>query len=712
MSKKMINFACCNLATLFMVCLLGLSQTFAQSLSLSVNSADHPPYDNMTELIKQHLVGAGIEVLNVEFDGVPQSVGYFTDGLDAVGLQRGLVLTTGQAVSSPDPFNEFGVDGIGMNQASNDINSNAGSAELANISTSVLFDVNVFRISFRTYSDSIKFRYVFGSEEYPEYACTQFNDIFGFFLSGPNPDGGEYINENIALIPGTNLPVSINNIHPANPPNCNTPAFPEYYISNINSMNQPVYDGLTTVFEAKAKVIPCAVYQMVLAIGDVADGVWDTGVFLEAKSFEGAVNVTASFNPGAAIFPEHAMADSISLTFSNIPDILLPLSVHIGGSAINGVDYLPIDSVWTVDSANQILHFLVQAIPDTISEGYETVELIVEASMGCFYQNFTLYIADPPSSPFSNLDTLISLNNEPVSLSVTPTFINGLTYEFSNPNTFVIAPTYTSVFSDIDVTGFPLDTLFGVNSIQSVCVNITHTWIDDLNLYLVAPNGHFLELSTDNGEDGDNYVNTCFTPTAIESIKGDFPFAPASFAPFTGNWQPEGPWSDIEGTTINGLWRLQLVDDNNGSTGNLLNWSIQFSGQDIGNFKYLWSTGETTDSISVNISGTYSVVVSNDVSHFTKTFIVQSIVATDDPSEQVAESPFSIVPNPTTGNVAIFSAQDLNIQSVQVFDLQGQKVLEQNSGGVILGAEQLQKGIYVVALICKKGRFVQRMMRQ
>ncbi len=57
------------------------------------------------------------------------------------------------------------------------------------------------------------FKYVFASEEYPEYACTIFNDVFAFFINGPGYAG----NTNIALVPGTNIPVTINSINQDDP---------------------------------------------------------------------------------------------------------------------------------------------------------------------------------------------------------------------------------------------------------------------------------------------------------------------------------------------------------------------------------------------------------------------------------------------------------------------------------------------------------------
>ena len=55
--------------------------------------------------------------------------------------------------------------------------------------------------------DTIAFNYMFGSDEYPEYSPSTYNDAFGFFLWGPNPIGPAYNATNLALIPGTTTPV-------------------------------------------------------------------------------------------------------------------------------------------------------------------------------------------------------------------------------------------------------------------------------------------------------------------------------------------------------------------------------------------------------------------------------------------------------------------------------------------------------------------------
>ena len=78
-------------------------------------------------------------------------------------------------------------------------------------------DGAVLEFDFIPLDTLLTFYYIFGSEEYPEFVCSSFNDVFAFLISGINPSGGMYVDKNIALVPGTDLPVAINTINPGVP---------------------------------------------------------------------------------------------------------------------------------------------------------------------------------------------------------------------------------------------------------------------------------------------------------------------------------------------------------------------------------------------------------------------------------------------------------------------------------------------------------------
>lgn len=124
-----------------------------------------------------------------------------------------------------------------------------------------------------------------------------------------------------------------------------------------------------------------------------------------------------------------------------------------------------------------------------------------------------------------------------------------------------------------------------VDDIVSVCLDLETDFDADIQLYLRSPSGALLELSTNNGGGGDNYTQTCFTPTATVPIQ-------TGAAPFTGNFLPEGNWNLLSGSPINGTWTLEVSDAFGINTfGNLNWWSITFNSTNSVDFA--WDNGGT-----------------------------------------------------------------------------------------------------------------------
>ncbi|MEM6397502.1 MAG: proprotein convertase P-domain-containing protein [Bacteroidota bacterium] len=123
--------------------------------------------------------------------------------------------------------------------------------------------------------------------------------------------------------------------------------------------------------------------------------------------------------------------------------------------------------------------------------------------------------------------------------------------------------------SSIDVNSINPQLLTNINQIESVCVNLETDFAGDIGLFLRAPNGSTLELSTNNGIGGNNYTNTCFSPAATDPITAGAP-------PFTGTFQPEGNWNSLLNTPINGQWSLLAYDENGVQVGRFIDWTITF----------------------------------------------------------------------------------------------------------------------------------------
>ncbi|MFC4634286.1 proprotein convertase P-domain-containing protein [Dokdonia ponticola] len=113
--------------------------------------------------------------------------------------------------------------------------------------------------------------------------------------------------------------------------------------------------------------------------------------------------------------------------------------------------------------------------------------------------------------------------------------------------------------------------------IDNVTINITHSFVGDLDISLVSPEGTTLDLSSDNGAGGNNYSMTEFRDGA--------PNITTSGAPFTGSFQSEGGTfaTTFNGESVSGDWLLSIFDDSTGDTGTLNSWSIGFCDENIVN---------------------------------------------------------------------------------------------------------------------------------
>ena len=247
------------------------------------------------QLVQNVLLGAGVTATNITFTGSPNAKGTFNGSGSNIGLSGGILLTTGSIFNAPGPNNA-------LNSGTD--NSLPGDATLSNLAGTNTMDATILEFDFVPTTDTIRFRYVFASEEYNEYVCSNYNDAFAFFISGPGITG----QKNIALIPGTSTPVTINRvnngtcgINGAFHTGCDL-SNSVYFINNENPSGTSVqYDGFTTVLTAQTNVSPCLTYHFRLAIADALDGTYDSGVFLEAGSFNSGVSVNASAQPTSGI---------------------------------------------------------------------------------------------------------------------------------------------------------------------------------------------------------------------------------------------------------------------------------------------------------------------------------------------------------------------------------------------------------------------------
>lgn len=336
---------------------LAATGILAAQAQLAVNTTIAPE-----QLVQDVLAGTCVTISNVTFNGgaptdlQTQAGGFQASSGSNLGLLSGVILSTGRVATDAANF-QYGADGTVDDFASN-IMPSGSDPDLELLSGQDIDDAAILEFDFVPTGDSIKFRYVFGSEEYPGFTCTDFNDAFGFFLSGPGITG-PYANGaiNIALVPGTNVPVSINTLNGGEPTGggdaatCaafdpNWQANSQYFVDNAAQTNTIVtYDGFTTVLTAKAGVQCGETYHIKLAIGDGFDESYDSGVFLEAGSFSSEPFIP-TLQPSAGVIGNVMFESCFPYTMGFVRiacDLSAAQTVYLSysGSAEMGVDVVP-----------------------------------------------------------------------------------------------------------------------------------------------------------------------------------------------------------------------------------------------------------------------------------------------------------------------------------------------------------------------------------
>ena len=338
--------------------------------------------------LAQKLAGQGVTVLNATMNCAAQANGFFSVVSSNLGLDSGIVLTTGRAASG---LGYIGVNGYSVELASNN-NGYPGDATLDVLAGQNTVDACKLEFDVIPSGDTISIDYVFSSEEYISAVCGPYNDAFAFFISGPGIAG----TDNMALVPGTNIPVTINSINNGIPGstgnliNCTMigggSPFTAFYRDNGNGTSI-THKGLTTVLKAIHAVTPCGTYHLKIVIADAGNAIYDSGVFLAAGSLNtGNYTVLALPPPAPAPAAPYCVKGCLPGKFRirrSKPNSL-PQVLHFAttGTAVSGVDYLPLADSVTIAPFDTSTDVLVYGIP-TPANGPKTLRMLIYAPAMC-----------------------------------------------------------------------------------------------------------------------------------------------------------------------------------------------------------------------------------------------------------------------------------------------------------------------------------------
>lgn len=448
-------------------------------------------------VLAQRLAGPGITIMNASLTCATAANGKFTVQSSNLGLDSGIVLSTGRvtSINQAEP---------GTTSTNNNTPGDPALQALSGASTTQ--DACILEFDMIPKGDEVKFDYVFASEEYINSVCGPYNDAFAFFISGPGITG----TVNMARVPGTNIPVTVNTINNGIPGslagglfNCTSMGpgspFTSYYVNNTGGTTI-AYRGFTRVLTAANPVTACQTYHLKLTVADAQNALYDSGVFIKAGSLQStAFTVEAQGAVPASIPPFIARGCAPgSLTFRRPQSRPAPqvLQLQVGGNAVAGIDYTALPASVTIPANATSVTIPVTALPSATLLGTRILTVSVISPYSCnaqteFTDTATLNIVDAPKATILTADTTVCSGSS-VSVRVqgsdnlqyawTPSSGVGNTSQKEPVITPLITTTYTmtaslpnsgcaSVSDAITLTLIPAPQVVDAGSDINLCIN-------------------------------------------------------------------------------------------------------------------------------------------------------------------------------------------------------------------------------------------------
>lgn len=399
---------------------------------LAVNIASYGSAQSITIVSNQTaatlanmIVGSGVSVSGATLSCNSKANGLFANinptPTLSLAIDSGIVLSTGKVLTVTTTPRDTGINENRFVNASFYFNINTTDAQITSIagssSSATQHDLCYLLFNFVPRGDTTSLDYTFASEEYPDYNCTQFNDAFGIFVAPPS--SSTYTN--YAKVPNTNINVSVNSINNGSAASggnysayCSSlgsgAPFTGLYVDNQVS-NHIVYDGMTKTMKARFETFPGQTHTMKIAIADIADGWFDSGIFVKKGSFTSpillAITGTKSTsgtttnplyliegcNPGTVSFTRSSSAkiDTVTVTYSGTASA----ADHNGTAS------------FTIPVGSLTYNFNIQAILDNLVEGTESIKLVFSCPSRGLKDSVTFQIKD-----FANGISVFNSNND------------------------------------------------------------------------------------------------------------------------------------------------------------------------------------------------------------------------------------------------------------------------------------------------------------
>ena len=383
------------------------------------------------------LAGPGITIVSDTLICNTLANGTFVSTSTPIASDSGVILSTGkvsQAAGAEAPLTSTNLFAPG----------DADLLPFVGTATST-YDACQLIIHFVPHGDTVSFRYQFASEEYRQSTCGDYNDGFAFFISGPGVSA-TLPGVNMALVPGTTIPVAVNSVNSGvigTTPGCTLAnctsmgpgsPFTAYYINNAGG-TQIAYRGITDVFTAKHSVTPCDTYRIKMSIVDAGNGLYDSGVFIEAGSLKAntyhfdrndSIGYTVAGLPHTIVKGCHS--DTIRVVSSFAVSYPTTLTLSYTGTAVSGVDYSTLPPAIIIPAGDTVASIVITGLTTPVV-GTQSLNILLSASSACGnIDSISVNILDHPAADILTADTSVCTG---AAVPIVTTGTSNLVYNWS-----------------------------------------------------------------------------------------------------------------------------------------------------------------------------------------------------------------------------------------------------------------------------------------
>ncbi len=263
------------------------------------------------------MFGAGVTVVGASYTGASSSSGIYSGGLSTspgvIHSNSGVILSTGRA----SDFTQSSGDPNRSTQTTTDTSGPNNVPQFNAIAGTNTYDASYLDVDFIPTGDIMSIRFVFSSEEYPEYSSSIYNDLFIVYINGAP-----------VSVPFGSGKAGVTNINPGENP--------DLFKSNTGDQFNTEMDGFTVELTLDIPVNSGQVNSIRIGIVDVSDARYDSNVLIAGDSIQTRLV---------------AVSDALVLnqTGTATLDVLSNDKNFTGGTVtvtkINGVDVVPGQSV-------------------------------------------------------------------------------------------------------------------------------------------------------------------------------------------------------------------------------------------------------------------------------------------------------------------------------------------------------------------------------